>query len=193
MSSERCKNGRIATVVSGLNLESRTIGHNYESVSMDNNFEDVRLTSNTWDTSSFCTSRRTIQLYYFYSEKFAERASSVGVLFFLLRLLSSAFLFILIYLSAFQTHISAVLLYPYRAFFPAFLPFVQALGPCVKNIHTRIHVQSMQVCGLKEAIGGERIGERGVQVGSMNEESQVRDCHNITFVYTNKETVYALP
>ena len=62
------KKGRTATVVSGLNLESRTIGHNYESLSMYNTFEDVRLTSNMWDTSSFCTSRRTIQLYYFNSE-----------------------------------------------------------------------------------------------------------------------------
>ena len=28
--------------------------------------------------------------------------------------------------------------------------------------------------------------------GSMNEESQVRGCYNITFMYTNQETVFAL-
>ena len=144
MSGERWKNGRTATVVSGLNLESRTIGHNYESVSMDNNFEDVRLTSNTWDTSSFCTSRRTIQLYYFYSREIYERASSAGGLFFLLRLLSSAFLFILIYLSfgVSNAYFFVPFCYPHRAFFSTFLPLIQALGPGVKNIHTRIRVQS---------------------------------------------------
>ena len=35
---------------------------------------------------------------------------------------------------------------------------------------------------------GERCGERGKQVGSMNEESQVRGCYNITFICTNQET-----
>ena len=29
----------------------------------------------------------------------------------------------------------------------------------------------------------------GEKVGSMNEESQVRGCYNITFIYTNQETV----
>ena len=36
---------------------------------------------------------------------------------------------------------------------------------------------------------GELGGEWGKQVGSMNEESQVRGCYNITFIYTNQETV----
>ena len=36
---------------------------------------------------------------------------------------------------------------------------------------------------------GEPGGKWGKQVGSMNEESQVRGCYNITFVYTNQETV----
>ena len=30
---------------------------------------------------------------------------------------------------------------------------------------------------------------RGKQVGSMNEESQVRGCYNITFICTKQETV----
>ena len=33
------------------------------------------------------------------------------------------------------------------------------------------------------------VGEWGKQVGSMNEESQVRGCYNITFNYINQETV----
>ena len=32
-------------------------------------------------------------------------------------------------------------------------------------------------------------GEWGKQVDSMNEESQVRGCYNITFNYTNQEAV----
>ena len=138
----------------------------------------------------FCTSRRTIQLYYFHSEKYAERASSAGVLFFLLRLLSSAFLFILIYLSfsVSNTCFSAVLLYPYRAFFPLFSPSFRHWDLVLK-IFLHAFAFRVQVCELKQATGGERVGERGVQVGSMNEESQVRDCHNITFIYTNQETV----
>ena len=36
---------------------------------------------------------------------------------------------------------------------------------------------------------GKQGGERGMQVGSMNEESQVSGCDNITFNYTNQETV----
>ena len=36
---------------------------------------------------------------------------------------------------------------------------------------------------------GERGGEYGKQVGSMDEESQVRGCYNITFIDTNQETV----
>ena len=38
-------------------------------------------------------------------------------------------------------------------------------------------------------------GVRGKQVGSMNEEPQVRGCYNITFICTptNQETVQALP
>ena len=36
---------------------------------------------------------------------------------------------------------------------------------------------------------GEQGGEWGKQVGSMNEESQVRGYYNITFIYTNLETV----
>ena len=39
---------------------------------------------------------------------------------------------------------------------------------------------------------GERGGEWGKQVRSMNEESQVRGCYNITFIYTNQETVSVL-
>ncbi len=31
-----------------------------------------------------------------------------------------------------------------------------------------------------------------VSEGSMNEESQVRGCYNITFIYTNQETVSVL-
>ena len=38
---------------------------------------------------------------------------------------------------------------------------------------------------------GEWGGEEGKQVGSMDDESQVRDCYNITFNYTNQETVSA--
>ena len=39
---------------------------------------------------------------------------------------------------------------------------------------------------------GERGGEWGKQVGSMNEESQVSGCYNVTFIYTNQETVSVL-
>ena len=39
---------------------------------------------------------------------------------------------------------------------------------------------------------GERGGEWGKQVGSMNEKSQVRGCYNITFISTNQETVSVL-
>ena len=35
-------------------------------------------------------------------------------------------------------------------------------------------------------------GEWGKQVGSMNEESQVRGCYNITFICTNQKTVSVL-
>ena len=42
-------------------------------------------------------------------------------------------------------------------------------------------------------IVGEWGGECGKQVGSMNDESQVSSCYNITFIYTNQETVEALP
>ena len=40
---------------------------------------------------------------------------------------------------------------------------------------------------------GQRGGEWGKQVGSMNEESQVRGCYTITFIYTNQETVRLSP
>ena len=40
---------------------------------------------------------------------------------------------------------------------------------------------------------GEWGWEWGKQVGSMNEESQVRGCCNITFICTNQETVWTLP
>ena len=43
--------------------------------------------------------------------------------------------------------------------------------------------------GKSFAYVGERVGERGKQVGSMDEESEVRGCYNITFNYTNRETV----
>ena len=43
--------------------------------------------------------------------------------------------------------------------------------------------------GLLHAFVWERAGEQGKQVGSMNEESQVRGCYNITFNYTSQETV----
>ena len=36
------------------------------------------------------------------------------------------------------------------------------------------------------------VGEWGKQVGSMNVESQVRGCYNISFIYTNQETVSVL-
>ena len=39
---------------------------------------------------------------------------------------------------------------------------------------------------------GERGGEWGKQVGSMNKKSQVRSCCNITFIYTNQKTVSVL-
>ena len=39
---------------------------------------------------------------------------------------------------------------------------------------------------------GERGGEWGKQVGSMNEESQVRGCCNITFICNNQKTVSVL-
>ena len=42
-------------------------------------------------------------------------------------------------------------------------------------------------------IVGNRGGEWGRQIGSMTEESQVSGCYNITFIYTNQETVSALP
>ena len=38
----------------------------------------------------------------------------------------------------------------------------------------------------------EQCGEWGKLVGSMNEESQVRGCYNITFICTNQETVSVL-
>ena len=51
-------------------------------------------------------------------------------------------------------------------------------------------------CNLNvgENVGIYYVGERGgggggKQVGSMNEESQVSSCYNITFIYTNQETV----
>ena len=37
-----------------------------------------------------------------------------------------------------------------------------------------------------------RGGEWGKQGGSMYEESQVRGCYNITFIYTSQETVSVL-
>ena len=47
--------------------------------------------------------------------------------------------------------------------------------------------------GLTEILSvGERCGEWWKQVGGMNEESQVSGCYNITFNYTNQETVYVL-
>ena len=40
---------------------------------------------------------------------------------------------------------------------------------------------------------GERVGElREAGFGSMNEESQVRGCYNVTFIHTNQETVFVL-
>ena len=53
---------------------------------------------------------------------------------------------------------------------------------------------------ISEAVGaiwrsadvGERGGEWGKQVGSMNEESQGRGCYNITFICTKQETVSVL-
>ena len=42
---------------------------------------------------------------------------------------------------------------------------------------------------INKMVAGERDGEWGKQVGSMNEESQVSGCCNITFNYTNQETV----
>ena len=47
--------------------------------------------------------------------------------------------------------------------------------------------------GLLIPYVGERGGERGKQAGSMDEESQVRGCYNITFyLHTNQETVSVL-
>ena len=48
----------------------------------------------------------------------------------------------------------------------------------------------LQICAYLLYIG-ERGGEWGKQVGSINEESQVRGCYkyNITFICTNQETV----
>ena len=40
---------------------------------------------------------------------------------------------------------------------------------------------------------GERGGEWGKQVGSMDEESLVSGCYNITFIDTNQETVRLSP
>ena len=42
---------------------------------------------------------------------------------------------------------------------------------------------------INKMVAGERDGEWGKQVGSMNEESQVSGYCNITFNYTNQETV----
>ena len=36
---------------------------------------------------------------------------------------------------------------------------------------------------------GKQGGEWGMQAESINEESQVRGCYNLTFIYTNQETV----
>ena len=33
------------------------------------------------------------------------------------------------------------------------------------------------------------MGSEGSRLEAMNEESQVRGCYNITFIYTNQETV----
>ena len=49
-----------------------------------------------------------------------------------------------------------------------------------------------QLCCGGDTFVGEQGGEWGKQVGSMNEESQVRGCYNITFYYTNQETVSVL-
>jgi len=49
-----------------------------------------------------------------------------------------------------------------------------------------------QSCSQLPDFVGERGGEWGKPVGSMNEKSQVSGCYNITFNYTNQETVSVL-
>ena len=161
MSGERWKNGRTATVVSGLNLESRTIGHNYESVSMDNNFEDVRLTSNTWDTSSCCTSRRTTLLFLLKRNIRDSIFSGRPLL-----LTSTAIFCFSVYINLFifrrfkRIFFCAVLLYPHRALFPLFSPWFRHWDLVLK-IFIHAFAFRVQVCELKQAIGGERVGKRG--------------------------------
>ena len=62
----------------------------------------------------------------------------------------------------------------------------------VKNKQTKTVLQVHLFGGYsKRAIESveEWRGEWGKQTGSMNGEPQVRGCYNITFIYTNKETV----
>ena len=53
-----------------------------------------------------------------------------------------------------------------------------------------VSAQGVDECMINVHHIGERGGEWGKQVGSMDEESQVRGCYNITFyLHTNQETV----
>ena len=58
-----------------------------------------------------------------------------------------------------------------------------------RHPHTRMGRTQKQILYID---AGERGGEWGKQVGSMNEESQVRGCYNITIIYANQETVSVL-
>ena len=78
----------------------------------------------------------------------------------------------------------------------------------ITSLHNSTHSSGMEVNPPKTACGcpcseviniklknnsktnvGERGGESGKQVGSMNEASQVGGCYNITCIYTYQETV----
>ena len=52
-----------------------------------------------------------------------------------------------------------------------------------------VSTQGVDECMINVHHVGEWGGEWWKQAGSMDEESQVRGCYNITFICTNQETV----
>ena len=56
-----------------------------------------------------------------------------------------------------------------------------------------VSTQGVDECMINVHHVGEWGGEWWKQAGSMDEESQVRGCYNITFICTNQETVRLSP
>ena len=65
----------------------------------------------------------------------------------------------------------------------------EAVGQTVRALYGVGTLSTLQSC--KNSVGEWRWGVEGKQVGSMDEESQVRGCYNIAFICTptNQETV----